>query len=456
MTTFTLLNKGSLLLSALTRELVTPATLPELFAAAGVTVAQAAAAAGVEAVLLERVIAGRQPLAADLVQRLAVFLGVGQGDVAGCAGYVSTATGPDAHVAFPPETARGDAFPTFPLAETQAVPLPTGAPPSLIIWVCGALMGVTTQDYGLASGVVRIERNSGLIISRTDLPLTNTPVEMASAGKTVFTAGGVTNGVSYGVARLLPSSGALIGEATPSDVNKARGVVFEPSSSTCWICDEGLPEIVEIDVDTGQVISIVQLVKDAQGYGARDVIAVHGLLYVTGTHSGSPNLGRVFEVDPVAKNVLRVSAGLSLGDAWGIAFDGNATFWVTSRGSAGNTAKVSAVDLATLTASTVSLGGDFLTMGDPSWIEFVFGGWWITDTATTGGSRLMAVDLAAKVQQSRSFGGSAGGGHCASDGWFLWYADKANGYVHLLDPANIAASQVQVFTRGAPDGLLIL
>ncbi len=436
----------------------TPETLDELFDAHGVTREQAARGAGFDPLLLERVINGRQALAIDLVVSLAAFLGVGRGDVMGCAGRVGAETGPRAHVALPPEPLLGELFPTFPLAETVnhvpgSVPLA-----SLMLWVCGDGIG-GSGGIGAPPGVVRIERNAGLIRSRTSTPITLTPVELATDGHTVFTGAAQGSHLDFSVARLLPATGELLGETVDGDFNQTNGLVYEPESGTLWGCEFGSPQLVQIDTNTGAVVATVRLsyssAPDAPTYSPRDVVAVHGLLYVTGTYDpgAGPNDGRVFEVDPVTRTILRISTGSNLQYAWGIATDG-VDLWVTGARKTSSSVGVYAITIAKLIAAVVTISADPTTIADPTWIEYFFKSYWITDVSGDG-ARLIRVDSLGVVVQSRLFGGTAGG-HCTADPWFLWYADKANGSVHLLNPSDISASQVVVVTGGAPDGLLVV
>ncbi len=430
----------------------TPSTLPELFAARGVTSQQVAQAIGVDPLLLERIVNGRQSLAIDLVGPMAVYLGVSRGDVEGCAGSIGLQTGPRAHIALPPEPLLGERFPTFLLAETVNTPIDTGGgAPSVGVWVCGENLA---GDANLP-GVLKINRITGVIELRTALPTTGTPTELATDGATIFTAASTAISGAYSLARLLPATGALLGETPNANLNSSSGVVYEPVSGTLWVCSFALSQLVKIDRSTGAVLGVVHLSSAGDDYSPVDVVAANGKLYVGASYFPpfGANTGRVFEVDPVAGTVLRISTGVNMQFVWGVATDGT-NLWVTSSVLSPNVAKISQMTLAGLIASAVTITADPLVITNPSWIDFFFGAYWITDL-TGSGMRLVAVDPSGAVLQSRVFGGFTGG-HCASDGAFIWYADTAAGQVHVLDSMDIATSHVVVSTFGAPNGLLVL
>ena len=441
----------------------TPATLPELFAAHHVSNGDVAKALGVSQEFLDRVIAKRQPLPIDLVRKLAFLLSEDIGTVELCAGLITPITGPSTRVALPPDPVLGERFPAFILGETQPIPRPSGGTPETIVWVCGGGLG----PGGSLSGAIRIGRNTGLIYTHTGFSALLDPAEIVTDGSSVFTSGfGAIDG-NYAVARMNRADGALELQATDGFFNAPLGMVWEPVTGTLWLCSSGTDgsSLVQVDPVTGTKLNAAQLTTGSgfstKYYKSRDVVALGGLLYVTAVNVTGPTwTGHLFEVDPLALAVLRVSSGLNLANVYGVDVDPeNGVFVVTSAnatGEGGPGPKVSQVLLSSFVANAITLTDDPETLGDPSWITFAFGVWWVTDNTAAHGQRLFSMTTAGEVLQSRSFGVPRPGGHSAADPWFLWYADKALGKVHVLNPADISASAVVIDVGGAPDGILIL
>lgn len=105
-------------------------SLASLCTEKGTTLAQLALALEVDAVLFERVDAGRQGLPAPLARRMAELLGVPAGTVEKAAGRVIADTNPfvtngAAYRPLPPRTDIGEKMPALQLAKPPDPPLPT-------------------------------------------------------------------------------------------------------------------------------------------------------------------------------------------------------------------------------------------------------------------------------------------------------------------------------------------
>ncbi len=434
----------------------TPATLPALFAAHGVKVFDVARALGVPFELVQRIVDRRQPLPVDLAHQLAAFLGESFGTVQGCAGLVTPITGPLTRIPLAPNPDLGESFPVVILGETQPLPVPSGGTPELVVYVCGAGLA----NDGADSGALRIGRNTGLIYSRAVFAHALSPAVLATDGSSIFTAGhgGVMG--NYATAVLNAQTGALLLETEDLFYVEPLGVAWEPVTGTPWLCSAGATADALVQTNDGGIsLHTMTLSDGVHDFSPTNLLAHGGLLYVVARRvDGGTQEGRLFEVDPVARAVLRTSTGADLLSAYGMAFDANAgVFLVTSANASGSPGpQIAKVVLSSFVASVVTLSGDPETLGNPTWVTRAHGSWWVTDQTALHGSRLFSMSTAGAVLQNRNFGGSSTGGQSAADPWFLWYADAPHGKVHVLDPADIGTSPATIDVGGGPVGLLVL
>ena len=116
---------------------------------------------------------------------------------------------------------------------------------------------------------------------------------------------------------------------------------------------------------------------------------------------------------------------------------------------------ISKTPISTMVSAQVPLIGDPGVLTNPQWIDFIFGSYWVTD-ATAPNGRLFEMDVGGNVLQSRTFVSGISVGHVVGDGKFLWYADKAGGFLHLIHPSDISITAFTVNVGGSPDGLIVL
>ncbi len=430
----------------------TPETFEQLAAAAGLTLGQLAQAVDCDPEIFRRVAQARQPLAADLAERIAAALGVGVGVVQGVAKYVTPLRGLALSKPGPSDVARGDDFPTVPLAHTAPPAVIGSTVPQRVAFVVGAGLGVTSAD-----GVQRLGRNTGRIHQRTTLAATSPgPAVYDASLRAVWVFG------TGGAARFSVATGALELEVADGSYGTPSSAVYDAVHARVWVA--GSTGLARIDSTTGLTDLLVTLTIGPRVYVPRDLTAVAGKVYVTGyylTGISPPVSGRVFEVD-ASGAVLRVSTGIDLESAWGIAYDGSTYLWGTSCSldPVGSTARIWRVPVGSMIAAVETITGSPAIV-DPTWIGRAFGSWWVSDLQHAG-PRLMRISDLGVIEGQRSFDVTGGtGGRIAqaidgdADPWFIWYADRGVGLVHVMTPGDLEGPELVFDTGGNPDGLVL-
>lgn len=405
--------------------------------------------------LLDRIALARQPFPLSLARQVQIVTGIDWGTLISATGLWTENAEPMTRMPVAPDYLLGDAAQPSLTASTQPIVFPASPPPVPEVWVVGDGLGVAA-----APGAQAIARTTGLVVAQVSFVNVVAPVEVVSDGSALWTFGnGLSGGASFD-ATVDPDSGTLLAE-TDALHTEFLGVAFEPVTQTVWACSSTSTSIYRYNPAAGSnPDASVALSVGPKNFEPRDVVAWDGLLYVSATYpTGVPAMpleGRIFEVDPVALAVLRVSTGLDLGDVQGVAADDAGNVWTVSRAGGGTIPPMLAkTPISSFVAVQVPLIADPDTLTDPQWVEYLFGSLWVSD-ATAPNGRILSVDVGGNVLQSRTFASGSAVGHVAGDAHFLWYADKAGGLVHLLDPADVSASPVTVSVGGAPDGLLVL
>lgn len=405
--------------------------------------------------LLDRIALARQPFPLSLARQIQIVTGIDWGTLISMTDLWTESDDPMTRVPVAPDYLLGDPAQPSLTASTQPIVFPSPSLPMPELWVVGDGLGVSS-----APGAQAIDRTTGVVVEQVSFVDVVAPVEVVSDGSVLWTFGSGLSGGSSFDATVDPDSGTLIAEADALHT-EFLGVAFEPQTQTVWACSATSTSLYRYNPAAGSnPDASVALAVGPKNFQPRDVLAWDGLLYVSAVYPtgvpATPFEGRLFELDPAGLTILRVSTGFDMGNAQGVAADDAGNFWVVSRAGGGTIGPaLSEVPTSTFAAAQVPLIADPDTLTDPQWVEYLHGSLWVSD-ATAPNGRILSVDAGGNVLQSRTFASGSAVGHVAADTYFLWYADKAGGLVHLLDPADVSSSPATVNVGGAPDGLIVL
>ncbi len=396
-------------------------SLAALFASRGTTAGAVAVAPPVDPTLFSRVDAQRQPLPADVAEGLARVLKVDLGTVQSAAGLVTPLRGPRLRVPVPPSALDGDVFSVPPQVRTAEPPTPDPQIKSVSIWALGS----TEPDPDVSGYLVVLDRTSGRTSLRELGTLTSTPTALAFDGELVWVIA-AEKIVAYSASTLTQALTRSEGYVAPTRA------VFEPNSETLWVADRGSEMLLQVDRTTGAIVNSVELILH-ETHAPHDVIAHGGLLYVTAVYAADTEdeNGRIFEIDPAAGNVLRVSGGVSLREVWGL--DVDADSGVLLAVSVENTQKASAVwsvPLSTLVPTELSVAG----LGSCRWVRYSpeHAAWYLS-----GADRTLYRVQGGAVTASRRFAETSDdAAPCIVDGGLVWSLDADAGIV-LLNPSTL-------------------
>ena len=217
-------------------------------------------------------------------------------------------------------------------------------------------------------------------------------------------------------------------------------LVYEPATQRIWMTDAGNARLLRIDTVNMVADAAVPLVFDGENYTPSGLIAVGGKLYATATFhfAFGDEDGRLFEVDPVALAITRVSGGPSIGAANGADYDPTGRRFVVAVGSSPEftTGAIFMVDRGTFVATQLALTA-FPSPAPAfrgfSYLSILYGSLWVSSQEIQA---LFCFDLSGNplryfVPNPSEF---TAAGAVVSDGQgFLWFADGKTS-IHLLNP----------------------
>jgi hypothetical protein len=303
------------------------------------------------------------------------------------------------------------------------------------------------SDVAVATTVRRFDRSSGAMITSVTLTNVGAVGDLVLDGSYVWAIGQFLTPTAY-IARFNASTGALDFEATDPAYDLLLSAISFGGS--LWLCNASVtPELTQTDPTTGLRIAGVQFSELGNPMTPNDVIEVGGLLYVAATFDDGfgTSYGRVYEVDPGTLTILRTSTGANLMNTRSLASDG-VKIWVVSGTSTAGPPDLYEVPIGTFIAASFALVGASEPLGEPFWVEYLAGLWWIGEQSSgTSSPRVYKVNGAANVQEERTFAAPGGvPGRLTYDGSFLWYASFSTGDLLVIDPASLLVDVLVIST----------
>lgn len=421
------------------------------------TLAQLAAALGVDPLLLVNVDLGRQALPADVAEAAAEVLGSTFYEVVAAAAKWTPQTGPTARRPLPPDPLV-QALPSVSLAPTVGQPVPTStAQYPRQLWTAGH--GVRgSGDAASVNGAMAFGRDASpkfVQFSHVAYSTFDETAALAFDGTDVWTFGSASAGGYYG-ARVATTPPTLAVEGTDPSFARPSDAAYEPKTRRVWVANNANPTIARFNPDLSQAAEVT-LAATSTAYGLQEyvpfaLVAVGGKLYVTAWYDpggGLPPDGRLFEVDAETEAILRVSAGANMGAPWGVAYDEARrvfyvanNFWPYTGGQF--SAGLWVVDRATLTATALPLDlpVECPPLQGARWVAYHYGRVWVSGYDST----LYAVDPeSGEVLRWRQFAGPTftglyAGRVVADPPAALYAADPWTGGVHFLHPDRIEST----------------